>query len=134
MSKEERSKVALKRRQEEVAARKKVLDEAKASQLKYQDVGFSSGHVDRKRWEDREGEREKQREETLHVKDKEREIEAIKVLQVMHGRIVHCFLLFSRDTWEQTKSVGKCAAWLTGSLFLIGILVKTLLLTSTQCV
>lgn len=111
MSKEERSKVALKRRQEEVAARKKVLDEAKASQLKYQDVGFSSGHVDRKRWEDREGEREKQREETLHVKDKEREIEAIKSRYLgadkkrrKMRRLADRKFVFDWDTGEDTST------------------------------
>lgn len=78
MSKEERAKLALKRRQEEVDAQKKVLEETKASQQKYQEEA-NFGQSDRKRWEGREEEREKQREVTLLVKDKEKEVEAIKV-------------------------------------------------------
>jgi len=39
----------------------------------------ASQHDDRRRWEDNEEERGKHREETLLQKDKEREMDAIKV-------------------------------------------------------
>lgn len=81
MSKEERAKMALKRRQEEVAIQKKMLEETKVSQQKYQEE--ASGQLDRKRWDGREEEREKQREVTLLMKDKEKEVEAIKVTELL---------------------------------------------------
>ena len=84
LSKEERAKLALKRREAEVAARREILEKEKVSQQRYQEE--ASGYLDRKHWDGREEEREKQREETLLLKDKEREIYAIKVcilLQVL---------------------------------------------------
>lgn len=81
MSKEERAKLALKRRQEEVAALKKITEEKRTVQKKYlEQASLSSGHQDNRRhWDGRDGDREKQREETLLIKDREKEIEAIKV-------------------------------------------------------
>lgn len=67
----------MKRREAEVAARREMLEKEKISQQKYQEE--ASGYLDRKRWDGREEEREKQREETLLLKDKEKEIYAIKV-------------------------------------------------------
>lgn len=75
--------MALQRRQEQVATQKKILEETKASQQKYQEE--PSGHSGRKRWDGREEEREKQREVTLVLKDKEKEVEAIKVIDLCAG-------------------------------------------------
>lgn len=74
--------MALKRRQEEVAARKKMIEEKNSLQQKYLDeASMSSGRYDtRRQWEGREEEREKQREESLLLKDREKEVEAIKVI------------------------------------------------------
>lgn len=67
-----------------------MLEDRKASQKKYiEQASVLSGHFEsRRHWEDRDDEREKQREESLSVKDKEREIEAIKVSCVSQYGIV----------------------------------------------
>lgn len=98
LSKEERAKMALNRRQQQVDAQKQMLQEAKVSQQKYQEEG-SFGHSDRKRWDSREEVREKQREVTLLVKDKEKEVEAIKVTHsyTIDQQLILC-LLCSPDT------------------------------------
>ena len=83
ISKEERAKLALKKRQDEVAARKKLIEEKNALQRKYLDEGTSSGrHDNRRQWENRDEDRGKQREESLLLKDREKEVEAIKVILV----------------------------------------------------
>ena len=102
MSKEERAEIALKKRQEEVAAKKKSLE---ASQSKYLDTG-SSGNSNRKR-DGRDEEKEKRRDGTFLQKDKEREIEAIKVTN-QFVFIVFLILFFSHAIWEQTKNAEKC--------------------------
>ena len=78
LSKEERAKLALQRRHEAVAAQKKLLAGKVFSQLKSLEEGnASSGRHDNRR--QREEERERQRGESLLLKDREREVEAIKV-------------------------------------------------------
>lgn len=66
--------MALERRQEQVAAQRKVLGGTFVSLQKHQEETSN-----RKHWEDREEGKEKQREPTLTQKDKEKEVEAIKV-------------------------------------------------------
>lgn len=70
----------MQRRQEEVAAQKKLQAGKVFSQLKHLEGNVSSGrHDSRRQWDSREEERERQREESLLLKDREREVEAIKV-------------------------------------------------------
>lgn len=95
LSKQERAELALKKRQEEVAARKRQMDQEREARQKYfEEASFSSGHQDsRRRWDGREEEREKQREETLLLKDKEKEMEAIKVDLVLNSTILSCLVV-----------------------------------------
>lgn len=82
LSKEERAAQALKKREEEVAAKRKAMEEERSLRQKYLEEASltSSGRQDsRRRWEEREGERDKLREEGVTLKDKEKEMEAIKV-------------------------------------------------------
>lgn len=61
-------------------AQKKDIEAKRISQSKYLEMAdLSSGRRDRKQWESREDERDKQREESMLLKDREKEIDAIKV-------------------------------------------------------
>ena len=79
LTKEERAALALKRRKEEVAALKKVEEEERAARQKYLEDASGQNTNSRRRWEGRDEEREKLREENLLLKDKEKEMDAIKV-------------------------------------------------------
>ena len=81
LSKEERAAIALQKREDEVASRKKLVEEEREARHKYlEKASLSSSHQEGRRyWAGRDGEREKHREETLQVKDKEKEMDAIKV-------------------------------------------------------
>lgn len=106
LSKAERAKLALKKRQEEVAAQKRGLEEAKASHQKYSDE--ASGHPGRRGLDE---EREKHREGTLHQKDKEKEIDAIKSRYLgadkkrrKMRRLADRKFVFDWDTGEDTST------------------------------
>jgi hypothetical protein len=109
LSKEERAKLALQRRQEQVAAQKSLLQERRVSQHQHQEE--LSGHSDRRRRDGGGEGREKQREATLLQKDREKEVEAIKVGGCVMdiGRFGTLSCSSSHDTWELTKNAGKCA-------------------------
>ena len=82
MSKEERAAIAVQKREEEVAARKKMMEgEREARHLYLEKANLSSSHHQdgRRYWAGRDGEREKVREETLQIKDRGKEMDAIKV-------------------------------------------------------
>ena len=83
MGKKEREAIALKKRQEEVAAKKSATDEERLVRQKYLDQASMSsgrqGQSGHRRWAEREEEREKHREEGVTLKDKEKEMDAIKV-------------------------------------------------------
>ena len=61
-----------------------MIEEKNAIQLKYlEEANISSGRHDKRRqWDGRGEERERQREESLSQKDREKEIEAIKVVSL----------------------------------------------------
>jgi len=83
LSKAERAALALKKRQEAVEAQRKALDEERTQRDKYlEEAGLSGGGArgeGRRRWEERGEEKERLREEGVTLKDKEKEMEAIKV-------------------------------------------------------
>ena len=82
LSKSERAALALKKRQEEVTAQRKATDEERGQRQKYlEEASMSAGGQleGRRRWDERDEEKERLREEGITLKDKEKEMEAIKV-------------------------------------------------------
>lgn len=76
LSKEERAALAIQRRQEAIQAQRKLASEELRAHQKFLEGATSTRRSGR--WEE-ESDRNRQREETLTEKDKQKEMEAIKV-------------------------------------------------------
>lgn len=108
LTKEQRAAEALKKRQEEVEKQRMKMEEERKSRQKYVHETDNAGSGYRRSSEHHQEERDRRRGETLDLKDREKEAEAIRVSRLCNTPLIITVASSHRsDTWVVKRNEGE---------------------------